>query len=457
MLTHPTTGSLRDLFVALVLALGLACTASAAPDNFSPTASDGATVSSDVSGTCIGCQIDAPENVISDRRKDAATIRIPVGVLSSARLRVGLPSAEPARSRVGFVVRDVTGLLDLEAFHGLTVRTFLDGAVQDERTVGSALKVRVLSGGRARFFLKSGAPFDAVEIEVRGALALLTELDVTHVNIYRPTSTSSGRVVAEEENGATVSTDIGGICVGCRVDDSDRAVDGDLGTGATARVPIGVAGSVALTVDYAADFAAGSRTGFHVGSTADLLDLSVLSSVELVALSDGEVVDQASGSELDVVQRPDGLAHIRFTPSAGFDAVQIRLRSVVGLSLEVSVRRAVTIPAGGGARLDLAAAPPQGLRVDPAASADAIALGVPAPHPVVGSSRLTVRVRDGGAIRVAVYDALGREVGTLHDGTLAEGEHALRFDAGGLAPGTYVVRAAGDAAGHATQVVTVGR
>jgi hypothetical protein len=46
-----------------------------------------------------------------------------------------------------------------------------------------------------------------------------------------------------------------------------------------------------------------------------------------------------------------------------------------------------------------------------------------------------------GEARVAVYDALGREVLVLHDG-LAAGSIQARVEAGQLAPGAYVVRAA---------------
>ena len=63
----------------------------------------------------------------------------------------------------------------------------------------------------------------------------------------------------------------------------------------------------------------------------------------------------------------------------------------------------------------------------------------------------------GVAIRVAAYDALGREVAVLHDGVLAAGEHEVRFDAAGLAPGPYVVRASTAGGRAAARTVTVAR
>ncbi len=76
---------------------------------------------------------------------------------------------------------------------------------------------------------------------------------------------------------------------------------------------------------------------------------------------------------------------------------------------------------------------------------DAFAIAL-APNPVRSTATLTLTVGRPGPATVAVFDALGRRVAVLHDGPLAVGAHALTFDAAGLAPGVYVVRAvAGEA------------
>ncbi|WP_412067354.1 T9SS type A sorting domain-containing protein [Rubrivirga sp. IMCC43871] len=62
------------------------------------------------------------------------------------------------------------------------------------------------------------------------------------------------------------------------------------------------------------------------------------------------------------------------------------------------------------------------------------------PNPSAGRATVTLTSQAGTA-RVAVYDALGREVAVLHDGPTA-GD--LRLGIGDLAPGMYVVRATGD-------------
>ena len=45
-----------------------------------------------------------------------------------------------------------------------------------------------------------------------------------------------------------------------------------------------------------------------------------------------------------------------------------------------------------------------------------------------------------GAVRLAVYDLLGREVAVLAEGVRPAGAHTARVEAGPLASGVYLVR-----------------
>ncbi len=61
------------------------------------------------------------------------------------------------------------------------------------------------------------------------------------------------------------------------------------------------------------------------------------------------------------------------------------------------------------------------------------------PNPAAGQARVAFSVTDASEATIAVYDALGRRVATLHDGDLAEGDHAFELPGDALAPGVYVV------------------
>lgn len=66
------------------------------------------------------------------------------------------------------------------------------------------------------------------------------------------------------------------------------------------------------------------------------------------------------------------------------------------------------------------------------------------PNPFNPQTQLDLTVDRAQHVRVAVYDLLGREVRVLFDGVLPAGQaHTVRFDAGRLPSGTYLVRARG--------------
>ena len=72
---------------------------------------------------------------------------------------------------------------------------------------------------------------------------------------------------------------------------------------------------------------------------------------------------------------------------------------------------------------------------------DAVSLAQNHPNPFgAGPTTLTYTLATGGPVRLAVYDALGREVATLVDGTRAAGRHEVTFDGIGLPSGVYTAR-----------------
>ncbi|PAP78174.1 FG-GAP-like repeat-containing protein [Rubrivirga marina] len=88
------------------------------------------------------------------------------------------------------------------------------------------------------------------------------------------------------------------------------------------------------------------------------------------------------------------------------------------------------------------------------AEPSAFALGAPYPNPAAGLVTVPFAVAEPGAVRLAVYDVLGREVARLADGVAEAGAHAARLETRGLPAGAYVVRLeAGGAVATARLVV----
>ncbi|HYE95514.1 MAG TPA: T9SS type A sorting domain-containing protein, partial [Rubricoccaceae bacterium] len=67
------------------------------------------------------------------------------------------------------------------------------------------------------------------------------------------------------------------------------------------------------------------------------------------------------------------------------------------------------------------------------------ALGAPYPNPASGAVTVPYDVAEAGAVRLSVYDLLGREVARLVDGEADAGRYEAVLEAGGLASGVYVV------------------
>jgi len=75
-------------------------------------------------------------------------------------------------------------------------------------------------------------------------------------------------------------------------------------------------------------------------------------------------------------------------------------------------------------------------------------LDSPAPNPVSGAVTLGYAIPAAGEVSLVVYDALGREVAVLVEGTVEAGRHAVAFAGASLPSGVYLV---GPSAGGETQ------
>ena len=62
------------------------------------------------------------------------------------------------------------------------------------------------------------------------------------------------------------------------------------------------------------------------------------------------------------------------------------------------------------------------------------------PNPAAGRAWIAFALEEGGEVRLAVCDALGREVAVLADGLVEAGQHRVTLDGAGLASGIYLVR-----------------
>ncbi|HLA63526.1 MAG TPA: cytochrome c peroxidase [Rhodothermales bacterium] len=86
----------------------------------------------------------------------------------------------------------------------------------------------------------------------------------------------------------------------------------------------------------------------------------------------------------------------------------------------------------------------------------AVALGLPTPNPVHGTTTFAVHLDAAADVTLDVFDTAGRRVATLVRGPLTAGDHAIRWDAAGLPAGRYLVLLQADGQ-QAVQAATVVR
>ena len=86
----------------------------------------------------------------------------------------------------------------------------------------------------------------------------------------------------------------------------------------------------------------------------------------------------------------------------------------------------------------------------------ALALDAPYPNPASGEATVAFALPSEGAVRVALYDALGREVAVVAEGTFEAGQHTAKFDASAMPAGVYILRLDAEGATR-TQRMTVVR
>jgi hypothetical protein len=110
-------------------------------------------------------------------------------------------------------------------------------------------------------------------------------------------------------------------------------------------------------------------------------------------------------------------------PFTDFDADALRLNLAAGV--------------GGHFEVHFEAVAPVAVEAPPTGPVGGLAA---APNPFLRGTRLIFDLTRAADVRLAVFDALGREVAVLHDGPRPAGRHEAGLAGAELAPGVYVVR-----------------
>ncbi|NNF57381.1 MAG: T9SS type A sorting domain-containing protein [Rhodothermaceae bacterium] len=83
-------------------------------------------------------------------------------------------------------------------------------------------------------------------------------------------------------------------------------------------------------------------------------------------------------------------------------------------------------------------------------------LSAPAPNPFRDATTLTLTMPEPTVVRIAVFDALGRQVAVLHDGLVStQAPLSIRLEGTRLPPGLYLIRVTGGSAHRTRRVLRI--
>ena len=145
--------------------------------------SPAASATGGINGLCLaGCSVTNLSNVTGGNPSNFAAINISLGVAATGYVRVTDSTTFPAGRQAGFLLVNPSALLNLTALQNVTIRTLLNGTVQETATTSNLLTLQaigLLNNPNEGFVgFKTTKQFNAVEVDLGSLASVLGTLDV---------------------------------------------------------------------------------------------------------------------------------------------------------------------------------------------------------------------------------------------------------------------------------------
>ena len=218
--------------------------------------------------------------------------------------------------------------------------------------------------------------------------------------------------------------------------------------------------SVLVPEDWA--FVAGTYDGF-AGSGDMLEDEGWADSTEIVAPSpDGmKWIGSISDEAYPVLPEDDGVYDVTFQLQVGQTTGDFDLgyfstyeQPTGGISFHPCGRDCI---ATADTVMNVPITVRAGVANEGDAQPGAFTLAQNYPNPFRSATTLPYTLDRAASVRVTVFDAAGREIAVLDEGSRATGDHTVDFDAAGLASGTYLYRLEADGVVVQTRMMTLAK
>lgn len=170
------------------------------------TATVGGQVRTGINGICVGCSVTGTGNIIDANTTNSGTINILAGLATSGRVSVlSTRRVFPAGIRTGFVIQD-NGLLGTALFNGTTVKTYLDGNLQETANVTGLFDLPLLTTGYQSLGFITTKPFDEVQLDATNLAGLLINVGVSYAFVSAAGPVISQATVTNTAFGGSTGT-----------------------------------------------------------------------------------------------------------------------------------------------------------------------------------------------------------------------------------------------------------
>ncbi|MBP0905118.1 gliding motility-associated C-terminal domain-containing protein [Mariniflexile gromovii] len=309
----------------------------------------------------LGSVANAIEAIDSDSNT-YASINLNVGIAGSGSLAIKDEFTDyVANTYVGFDIENAS-VLNLDLLNGITLRTYLDGTLQESKT-GSSELLSVDSGllftgtERSQVGFVTTLPFDEVQISIQQTVSL----DLGSTRVYGlvleafcegSLECSTATLLSNPSQPVIINNSRTGVdglvCVGCEVDNATNVISESNTDFASINVVAGVANTASVSVENVlGSFPAGSNAGFVIRDTNDLLEVDLLNSLTVTTYLNGAVQEFKTAANLLALEAlglisitptsSDGFYLIGFPTTLEYDEVRLTVASLVGVINSIEV------------------------------------------------------------------------------------------------------------------------
>ncbi|MDI5949799.1 DUF7507 domain-containing protein [Flavobacterium yafengii] len=307
---------------------------------------------------CALCSINNADNLIDQNTSNFAQINLTISVGNSGSISVKDQVVDyPIGSFVGFTIENPS-LLNVNALDAVTIRTYLNGVLQETKvgnaalvTVGTNLLVgsslQTIGFVTAKFFdearitITNTATVSLGVVNVYSAIfqklcPVILECNKTYAltNPIFPVIIDSGK------------TGVDGLaCVACAVNNTNNVLTANTTDFASVLVTAGVIAPASIAVlDQLSTYPAGTYAGFTIKDLNSLIQLDLFNSLTISTYLDGVFRESKSASlllNLSLTIPPydsgSGIYNVGFQSTQSFDEIRISVGSLASIINDINV------------------------------------------------------------------------------------------------------------------------